>query len=281
MNLVQTNLSRLKACRKLAGGKAAGCRPGSGSRFVTALKGQGNLGEFRRNDIFVENQPAQDFQLRRSGIGGQSGYAAPTELNDSLVALATNMPLLRSYEMALGHEMAAPMCAGARASARFTVRHAMPLELPGALGLATLKRRERRAPVPAVAPGAGRFSRAGSQLVTVSHGQSRQIFLKNVGEAVSGTPSGWGNLSVFCTPSPLPSPQGEGFHAPSVFENICDRVGGTTVLTDVPSKTGQLSQIKVNQGESRLTNNFPAASADRELLKQLTNNNKTKNIVWH
>ena len=43
MNRVQTNLSKLKACGKLAGGKAKGRRPRSSARVVTALKGRGKL----------------------------------------------------------------------------------------------------------------------------------------------------------------------------------------------------------------------------------------------
>ena len=39
MKLAQTNLSKLKACRKLAGGKAESRRPRSASHFVTTLKG--------------------------------------------------------------------------------------------------------------------------------------------------------------------------------------------------------------------------------------------------
>jgi len=39
MKLAQTNLSRLKACQKLAGGKSEGRRPRSASHFVTTLKG--------------------------------------------------------------------------------------------------------------------------------------------------------------------------------------------------------------------------------------------------
>jgi hypothetical protein len=38
----QTNLSKLKACWKLAGGKAAGRHPRSASQFITALKGRRN-----------------------------------------------------------------------------------------------------------------------------------------------------------------------------------------------------------------------------------------------
>src|SRR5579862_9626826 len=147
MKSMQTNLSRLKACRKLAGGKAAssrrsaakaeGRRPGYASHRATALKerengvlaieaswsapaersGDGafartgreqineiprpresgvalrfppqsktsrNLSQLRRSEIFVENRPAQDSPLRRSGIFRGPGYAAPTELNDLL-----------------------------------------------------------------------------------------------------------------------------------------------------------------------------------------------------
>jgi hypothetical protein len=39
MNMSQTNLSKLKACQKLAGGKAAGRPPRSASSFCTTLKG--------------------------------------------------------------------------------------------------------------------------------------------------------------------------------------------------------------------------------------------------
>ena len=42
MKLTQTILSKLKACRKLAGDKAEGRRPRLGLRFVTALKGRRN-----------------------------------------------------------------------------------------------------------------------------------------------------------------------------------------------------------------------------------------------
>jgi hypothetical protein len=43
MKLAHTNLSKLKACRKLAGGKAGGRHPRAASHFVTALKGRRNL----------------------------------------------------------------------------------------------------------------------------------------------------------------------------------------------------------------------------------------------
>ncbi len=39
MKLAQTNLSKLKACRKLARGKAEGRHPWSTSDFVSTLKG--------------------------------------------------------------------------------------------------------------------------------------------------------------------------------------------------------------------------------------------------
>ena len=43
MKLAQTTLSKLKACWKLAGGKAESRRPRSASPFVTTLKGLENL----------------------------------------------------------------------------------------------------------------------------------------------------------------------------------------------------------------------------------------------
>lgn len=84
------------------------------------------MSKLRRSDLFIENRPAQNAQLRRSGIFGpaQAGAtakcakyangffscisrisrlksdAAPTELNNPLIAVATNMPLLWSYETA-------------------------------------------------------------------------------------------------------------------------------------------------------------------------------------
>jgi hypothetical protein len=78
------------------------------------------LSKLRRSDLFVENRSAQDSKLRRSGIFLRRKDVAPTELNNFLIALATNMsrlrrcnteifldalatkiPLLRSWEMAL------------------------------------------------------------------------------------------------------------------------------------------------------------------------------------
>jgi len=44
MNVAQTHLSKLKACRKLAGGKAAGRRPRCCAPVVPALKGRRNSG---------------------------------------------------------------------------------------------------------------------------------------------------------------------------------------------------------------------------------------------
>ncbi len=59
---------------------------------------QNNSSQLRRSDLFVENRSAQDSKLRRSGIFRRRADVAPTELNDFLMAGATNMPLLRSYE---------------------------------------------------------------------------------------------------------------------------------------------------------------------------------------
>jgi hypothetical protein len=42
MKLAQTILSKLKACQKLAGGKAEGRRPRSASHYVSTLKGLQN-----------------------------------------------------------------------------------------------------------------------------------------------------------------------------------------------------------------------------------------------
>jgi hypothetical protein len=53
------------------------------------------LGKLRRSDLFVENQFAQDSQLRRSGIFRRRADAAPTELNNFLIAVDTKIPLLR------------------------------------------------------------------------------------------------------------------------------------------------------------------------------------------
>lgn len=98
---------------------------------------QTNLSKLRGSDIFVENRSLRGSQLRRSGIFDLPGYAAPTELNGLLGALATNMPLLRSWKT--GRTVVAPACAGARASARFTGRQREPLGLPGAVVLAPVK----------------------------------------------------------------------------------------------------------------------------------------------
>jgi len=91
--------------------------------FQTKMKlAQTNLSKLRRSDLFVENRSAQNPQLRRSGIFGgarlltsrlpsarngsrgrsphQNNDVAPTELKNLLVALATKIPLLRSYEPA-------------------------------------------------------------------------------------------------------------------------------------------------------------------------------------
>ena len=89
-------------------------------------KAQKLLSKLRRSDLFVENRSAQDSQLRRSGIfgpapaGATAKYAkyangifsrgsrdsrlksdvAPTELDNLLIAWATKIPLLRSFELA-------------------------------------------------------------------------------------------------------------------------------------------------------------------------------------
>lgn len=91
---------------------------------------QTNFSKLRRSDLFVENRSAQDSKVRPAFIsfrrGGRSGIfrrrkdVAPTELNHFLIASATNMsrlrrwnteifldalatkiPLLRSWEMSL------------------------------------------------------------------------------------------------------------------------------------------------------------------------------------
>src|ERR1019366_2524334 len=54
------------------------------------------LSKLRRSDLFVENRPAQAAQLRRSGIFRRRADVAPTELENLLIASATNIPLLRS-----------------------------------------------------------------------------------------------------------------------------------------------------------------------------------------
>ena len=88
---------------------------------------QTNFSKLRKSDLFVENRSAQDSKLRRSGIfgiqrkdakaqrrQGKNFFAAlrlcalalkidvaPTELNNFLIALATKIPLLRSWGMTL------------------------------------------------------------------------------------------------------------------------------------------------------------------------------------
>lgn len=59
------------------------------------------LSKLRRSDLFVENRSSQDSQLRRSDIFRRRADVAPTELEIFLDALATKIPLLRSWEMAL------------------------------------------------------------------------------------------------------------------------------------------------------------------------------------
>lgn len=56
--------------------------------------------QLRRSDLFVENRSAQDSKLRRSGIFRRHKDVAPTELNNLLIALATKIPLLRSWQTA-------------------------------------------------------------------------------------------------------------------------------------------------------------------------------------
>jgi len=129
MKSTQTNLSRLKACRKLAGGKAAARRPRSASRFDAALKGR----EKRAGSQPVaasHSQSQQNFyKIAGAAVSGApSGrknfcdaylgyrcaqpqanfrqpfrllhtvYAAPTELNNRLTGWATKISLLRSYD---------------------------------------------------------------------------------------------------------------------------------------------------------------------------------------
>ena len=67
----------------------------SSFRDKTAVR----FGKLRRSDLFVENQSVQDSKLRRSGIFRRHKDVAPTELNNFLIALATKIPLLRSWQM--------------------------------------------------------------------------------------------------------------------------------------------------------------------------------------
>src|SRR5579859_818262 len=56
------------------------------------------LSKLRRSEIFVENRSNQDSKLRRSGIFHQRAEdAAPTELKNSWLALATKMSPLRGW----------------------------------------------------------------------------------------------------------------------------------------------------------------------------------------
>ncbi len=115
MNMAQTNLSRrdsLKTARRfnagigLDGASSPGWTAENARPFRSSLRDktparQTNLSKLRRSDLFVENRPAQDSQLRRSGIFHWRDYVAPTELENLLMALTTKIPLLRSYKMAL------------------------------------------------------------------------------------------------------------------------------------------------------------------------------------
>jgi hypothetical protein len=139
MNMAQTNLSRrdsLKIARRFNAGIGLDCASSPGGTaenarpFRPSLRDkiparQTNLSKLRRSDLFVENRPAQDSKLRRSGIFGgarlltsrlpsarngsrgrsphQNNDVAPTELKNLWVAFTTKIPLLRSYEPALAH----------------------------------------------------------------------------------------------------------------------------------------------------------------------------------
>ena len=137
MNMAQTNLSRrdsLKTARRFnagigldgassPGGTAENARPFRPSLRDKTPARQTNLSKLRRSDLFVENRPVQDSELRRSGIFGgarlltsrlpstrkgsrgrsphQNNDVAPTELKNLLMVLTTKIPLLRSFEPAL------------------------------------------------------------------------------------------------------------------------------------------------------------------------------------
>ncbi|TSA40782.1 MAG: hypothetical protein D4R57_01450 [Verrucomicrobiales bacterium] len=64
MTKTQTILSKLKACRKLAGGKAAGRHPRSASSFLTTLKGWRNSGGAR---LWSQTQPQRVAITERVG----------------------------------------------------------------------------------------------------------------------------------------------------------------------------------------------------------------------
>ena len=141
------------------------------SNLIQPISGKLASPQLRRSEIFVETQPSQNSKLRRSGISHCSEYVAPTELNNNWGTSATNMSLLRSYPMPQGPTAVAPVCAGARALARFNFQfretHVLELNrghkdfqsfaLPTAEMLATsnlraLKRHEHRAPASWSAP---------------------------------------------------------------------------------------------------------------------------------
>ena len=161
MNMAQTNLSRrdsMKIARRFNAGIGLDCASSPGGTaenarpFLPSLRDsvpiasqpgvetpgycrssrrdkiparQTNLSKLRRSDLFVENRPAQDSKLRRSGIFGgarlltsrlpstrngsrgrsphQNNDVAPTELKNLLMVLTTKILLLRSYEPALAH----------------------------------------------------------------------------------------------------------------------------------------------------------------------------------
>jgi hypothetical protein len=74
MKLAQTNLSKLKACRKLARGKAGGRRPWSTPRFVTTLKGLRNfcsricLAPFQGAEMILDFYPGYRFAQPRANF---------------------------------------------------------------------------------------------------------------------------------------------------------------------------------------------------------------------
>jgi len=165
MKLAQTNLSRLKACEKLAGGKVAGRRPRSASRFDAALK-------------------------RRQNYGG------------SMAVKTSQGPSKQKFDKKIG-------AANLRQS------------------LSSLRDSVRIAWQPGVeTPGYYRSSRW------------------------DGRRAGSQGMSDFCTPSPQPSPQGEGFYVRSVFGNTCDRMGGAAVLTDIGGSSEYVAPTELN---NRLT----------------------------
>lgn len=177
---------------------------------------------------------------------------------------------------------------GARASARFTVRNAKRLEQSDVPVLVTLKRRERRAPAQFVAPASWsapalrRFSDAAAEaaegcrtpkprgvLGAGFHPEGISAISRGLSESASDTPvfmssenstlKGWQNHArkISCTPSGC-NDWSDGFRGYRPAQPPANSWQPFRLL-------GEINCIRI--AYAKLNKNFPAASADRELIR--------------